>query len=249
MAPQTACFIVIGNEILSGRTQDANTVVLAHALNCQGIKLEETRTIPDIRERIISTLNECRTRFDFIFTSGGIGPTHDDITSSSIADALGLPLTCHEETFTLLEKCFEPGSFNKARQRMAWFPQGAEPIKSDISVAPGFSIKNIYVMAGVPSIFHSMVNWLVPRLPKGKPLQSLSWYGFNVYESSIAEPLTKLQEEYPTLDLGSYPFEKGEKKGVALVAKGYDAQSVQEAGKRIKLILQNIKATPFEGDP
>lgn len=249
MSPQSACFIIIGNEILSGRTQEANTVVLSQNLNRQGIKLEEIRVIPDIESRIITTINECRNRFDFIFTSGGIGPTHDDITSASIAKALGLPFVCHQETFKILEKAFKPGTFNEAGQRMAWFPEGAEPIRSSVSVAPGFSIDNIYVMAGVPSIFRSMTEWLIPRLPKGPALCSKAWYGFDIYESLIAKSFSALQNAYPMLDLGSYPFNRDGRNGVALVAKGYDAQAVNEAGAKLKSIIESVKVTPFEGEP
>ncbi|MDF7674392.1 competence/damage-inducible protein A [Acetobacteraceae bacterium ESL0709] len=249
MSPQTACFIVIGNEILSGRTQEANTVVLAQALNRQGIKLDEIRTIPDIEERIVSTINDCRARFDFVFTSGGIGPTHDDITSESVARALKVPFVCHQETYDLLRNAFKPGTFNQAGQRMAWFPEGAEPIRSSVSIAPGFSIANIYVMAGVPTIFRSMVEWLIPRLPKGAPLCSKAWYGYNIYESRIANSLSELQKAYPMLDLGSYPFNHGDKKGVALVAKGYDEKAVEEAGAKLRLIIESIEVTPFEGEP
>lgn len=249
MASRTACFLVIGNEILSGRTQDANVRVLAQALNHQGIRLVEVRVIPDIPAHIITTVNECRARFDLLFTSGGIGPTHDDITAACIAEAFNVPLICHEESFRQLEALFPAGSFNKARQRMAWLPQGSTPIKNSVSTAPGFSLGNVHVMAGVPRIFQAMVSWLIPQLEAGSPLSSVSWYSYNVYEGDLAEPLTALQHDYPMLDIGSYPFDAGPKRGVALVAKGYDDQAVSHAGAALKHLLQSLGFTPLEGDP
>ncbi|MUG79142.1 competence/damage-inducible protein A [Bombella sp. ESL0380] len=249
MAPRTACFLVIGNEILSGRTQDANIRVLAQALNGRGIRLLEVRVIPDIPEHIITTINDCRARFDLLFTSGGIGPTHDDITAACVAEAFGVPLTCHEESFHQLKALFPAGEFNKARQRMAWLPKGATPIENSVSTAPGFSLGNVHVMAGVPRIFQAMVGWLMPRLEGGAPLTSASWYSYNVYEGDLAEALTAIQHDFPTLDIGSYPFDEGQKRGVALVAKGYDAEAVTLAGAALRTLLASLGFTPLEGDP
>lgn len=249
MSPRTACFLIIGNEILSGRTQDSNLHVLAQALNQQGIRLLEARVIPDIRSHIINTVNECRSRFDFIFTSGGIGPTHDDITASAVAEAFNVPLICHEESFKALEALFPPGEFNQARQRMAWLPQAATPIKNSVSTAPGFSLGNVHVMAGVPHIFQAMVKWLVPQLEAGIPLSSQSWYSYDVYEGDLAAQLTQLQERFPTLDLGSYPFGRGQKRGVALLAKGYDSTAVSKAGAALKALLETLGYLAIEGDP
>lgn len=249
MSPKTACFLVIGNEILSGRTQDTNTRVLAHLLNTQGIQLSEVRIIPDISSRIVNTLNDCRARFDMVFTSGGIGPTHDDITAECVAEAFGVPLRCHQESFHALEKLFAPGTFNSARQKMAWFPEQATPITNTISTAPGFSIGNVYVMAGVPSIFQAMATWLIPQLASDTPLSACSWHAFNLYEGDLAEGLTSLQERFNTLDLGSYPFQRQNKRGVALVAKGYDASLVKQAGKAIQSLLNELGVTPIHGEP
>lgn len=249
MAPRTACFLVIGNEILSGRTQDANIQVLAHALNGRGIRLMEVRVIPDIAERIITTVNDCRARFDLVFTSGGIGPTHDDITAACVAEAFNVPLKCHEESFRALEVLFPPGEFNKARQRMAWLPEGATPISNSVSTAPGFSLGNVHVMAGVPRIFQAMTEWLAPQLEAGVPLTSASWYSYDVYEGDLAEKLTAIQQEFSMLDIGSYPFENGSGRGVALVAKGYDSEAVIRAGSALEALLQELGFTPEEGDP
>lgn len=249
MSPKTACFLVIGNEVLSGRTQDTNTQTLAHALNAQGIQLSEVRIIPDIAQRIIQAITECRARFDMVFTSGGIGPTHDDITSECVAEAFGVAMRCHEESFHALKALFDPGSFNAARQKMAWLPEGATPIKNSISTAPGFSLGNVHVMAGVPSIFHAMVQWLIPQLDAGAPLTMCSWHAFDIYEGDLAHDLTMLQARFKTLDLGSYPFRRNDKRGVALVAKGYDPHAVQEAGKELKLLIARLGVTPLSGEP
>lgn len=248
MAPRTACFLVIGNEILSGRTQDANIRVLAHALNGRGIRLMEVRVIPDITDHIIATVNDCRARFDLLFTSGGIGPTHDDITAACVAEAFNVPLTRHEDSFRQLEALFPAGEFNRARQRMAWLPEGATPIKNSVSTAPGFSLGNVHVMAGVPRIFHAMIDWLAPQLEAGAPLTSASWYSHDVYEGDLADRLTAIQQDFPMLDIGSYPFEHGSERGVALVAKGYDADTVIRAGSALKDLLQTLGFTPEEGD-
>ncbi|MXV36122.1 MULTISPECIES: molybdopterin-binding protein [unclassified Saccharibacter] len=249
MSPKTACFLVIGNEVLSGRTRDSNTQTLAHALNAQGITLSEVRVIPDIPQRIIDAVTECRARFDMVFTSGGIGPTHDDITTACIAEAFGVALRCHQESYDALHALFPAEAFNQARQKMAWLPEGSTPIKNTVSTAPGFSIGNVHVMAGVPSIFRAMVQWLVPQLEAGAPLTMCSWHAFNVYEGTFAEALTTLQGDFKTIDLGSYPFARGDKHGVALVAKGYDSHAVQEAGRALKSLLTQIGVTPISGEP
>ncbi len=249
MAPRTACFLVIGNEILSGRTQEANVRVLAQSLNGRGIRLLEVRIIPDIPDHIIRTVNDCRARFDLLFTSGGIGPTHDDITAACVAEAFGVPLLCHEDSFRRLEVLFPAGQFNKARQRMAWLPEGATPIENSVSTAPGFSLGNVHVMAGVPRIFQAMVEWLMPHLEAGAPLTSVSWHSYDIYEGDLAEKLTAIQHEFPMLDIGSYPFDEGKKRGVALVAKGYDADAVTRAGATLHDLIATLGFSPLEGDP
>ncbi|GBR69866.1 competence/damage-inducible protein A [Gluconobacter kanchanaburiensis] len=250
MLQKTACFLVIGNEILSGRTQDANTRVLAQALNAQGIRLMEVRVIPDIDEWIIRTVRECSAAFDLVFTSGGIGPTHDDITAECVATAMGAPLVRHEESFSLLEAALGKERFNTARQRMAYLPEGATPILNTVSVAPGFSIGNVHVMAGVPAIFASMVAWLVPQLEKGAPLVSASWHAVGLKEGDFASDLATLQETFPTIDLGSYPYHLPEGSGgVALVAKGYDAGIVEKAALAIHDLIMAHGREPLSGEP
>ncbi len=168
----TACLLVIGNEVLSGRTQDANIRFIAKGLGERGIPLREVRVIPDVPATIIGTVNEVRAKFDYVFTTGGIGPTHDDITSECIAAAFGVPWEPHPEAWARMERSYKPGEFNAARQRMATMPRGATLIDNAMSVAPGFQIGNVYVMAGVPRVMQSMFEWLAPRLKGGAPVVS-----------------------------------------------------------------------------
>ena len=167
----TACLLVIGNEVLSGRTRDANIQFLATGLGNLGIPLREVRVIPDVPETIIATVNEVREKFDYVFTTGGIGPTHDDITSECVAAAFGVPWEPHPVAWPRMEASYKPGEFNAARQRMATMPRGAKLIENSISVAPGFQMENVYVMAGVPRVMQSMFEWLAPRLEGGAKIE------------------------------------------------------------------------------
>lgn len=245
----TACLLIIGNEILSGRTQDANIRFLATGLGEIGIALDEVRVIPDRAPRIISAVSECRARFDHVFTTGGIGPTHDDITAACVAEAIGVPLEIHEESFRALEDYLGKEKFNAARQRMAMLPRGATPIANSVSVAPGFTIANVHVMAGVPRIMQAMFNALKPSLKGGAPLTSVAWYS-DLREGTLAEGLAEIQAHFPDLDLGSYPFERDDgRRGVTLVAKGYDTELVAEAGKQIRALILALGAEPVSGEP
>ncbi|QDH17506.1 competence/damage-inducible protein A [Swingsia samuiensis] len=250
MSQKNACFLVIGNEVLSGRTKDANTQVLAKALNERGIRLLEVRVIPDIEDHIIRTVRECKASFDIVFTSGGIGPTHDDITTQCIAKAMGVPLILDEPSSKALEEHLGKERFNKACQKMAYLPQGATPIENKVSIAPGFSIENVHVMAGVPSIFAYMVSWLVPQLEAGVPLSSKSWHAPGLKEGQFADDLEALQHQFPSIDIGSYPYQLPDGvKGVALVAKGYDAQVVNDAAHTLHDLIVAYGQKPISGDP
>ncbi len=185
----TACLLVIGNEVLSGRTQDANIRFLAKGLGEIGIPLREVRVIPDVPATIIGTVNEVRAKFDYVFTTGGIGPTHDDITSECIAAAFGVPWEPHPDAWARMERSYKPGEFNAARQRMATMPRGATLIDNAMSVAPGFQIGNVYVMAGVPRVMQSMFEWLAPRLKGGAPIVSRAVHVSGLAEGIIAAPL------------------------------------------------------------
>ena len=245
----TACLLVIGNEVLSGRTQDANIKFLATRLGEIGIPLREVRVIPDIRETIIATLNEVRAKFDHVFTTGGIGPTHDDITSECVAGAFGVPWEPHPEAWSRLERHYKPGDFNPARQRMATMPRGATLIDNAISIAPGFTIGNVHVLAGVPRIMQSMFEALAPTLQGGPPIASRTVHANGVVEGRIAEGLAAIQARWPALDIGSYPYYRMGGGGVALVAKGTDAEAVEAAARDITMLLRAVGSQPVQGEP
>jgi molybdenum cofactor synthesis domain-containing protein len=238
----TACLLIIGNEVLSGRTRDANLQFLATRLGEIGIPMREARVIPDVPEVIIGTVNEVRAKFDHVFTTGGIGPTHDDITSECVAQAFGVPWEVHEETRAIMAADYArrtpPVEMNAARLRMATLPRGAVPIRSAATTAPGFTMGNVHVMAGVPSIMRSMFEALAPGLEGGTPIVSRSVHANMVYEGQIADGLTAIQARYPALDLGSYPYYLGAGSGgVALVAKGTDPAAVEQAAEEMFALL------------
>ncbi|MBV9734493.1 MAG: competence/damage-inducible protein A [Acidisphaera sp.] len=248
-ANPTACLLVIGNEVLSGRTQDANIRFVATRLGAIGMPLSEVRVIPDIPERIIGTLNEVRARFNHVFTTGGIGPTHDDITSECVAAAFGVPWEPHPEAWARMEASYKPGEFNAARQRMATMPRGAALIDNPVSVAPGFSIGNVHVMAGVPRIMQAMLDGLLPRLPRGVPVVSRAVHTTGLPEGRIAEGLAAIQGRFPDADIGSYPFYRPGGNGVAIVAKGIDAQRADAAIAEVSALMRELGATPVMGEP
>jgi len=251
----TACLIIIGNEVLSGRTRDANLQFLATRLGELGIPMREARVIPDVPETIIATVNEVRARHAHVFTTGGIGPTHDDITSECVARAFGVPWEVHEETRALMAADYArrdpPVEFNAARMRMATLPRGAVPIRCDETSAPGFTIGNVHVMAGVPRIMRSMFEALAPGLERGTPVVSRTVHAHGVYEGNIADGLSAIQARFPALDLGSYPYYRkdGLGGGVALVAKGTDAAAVEEAGREMAALLRDAGGEAREGEP
>ena len=244
----TACIVVIGNEVLSGRTQDANTVFLARRLGELGIPLREVRIIPDVADTIVATVNELRARYDHVFTTGGIGPTHDDITSECIAAAFGVPWEKQPEVWARMEAHYAPGTFNAARQRMATMPRGAVLIDNG-HIAPGFSLANVHVMAGVPSIMRLMFEALAPRLQGGTPVVSRSVHATGVREGDIAAGLTEIQQRYPALDLGSYPYFREGASGVAIVAKGTDATLAEAAIDAVTALFTRLGSHPVAGEP
>jgi molybdenum cofactor synthesis domain-containing protein len=249
MTNPTAAIIIIGNEILSGRTQDVNVNFLAKRLAARGISLQEVRVIPDIPARIINTVNEMRAAYDEIFTTGGIGPTHDDITSECVAAAFGVPWEPHPETFAAMEAHMPQGQFNAARQRMATMPRGATPIPNPISIAPGFTIANVHVMAGVPRIMQAMYDALEPSLPAGTPIAMRTVYGLGVMEGSIAAGLSAIQDRFANVDLGSYPFRKDGTGGVAIVAKGTDPALLESAITEASQLIAAQGIEPVQGEP
>jgi molybdenum cofactor synthesis domain-containing protein len=244
----TAAILIIGNEILSGRTQDINVQFIAKRLAELGIKLQEVRVIPDVPGRIIGAVNELRAAYDQVFTTGGIGPTHDDITSECVAAAFGVAWEHHAETFAMMQERMGE-NFNTARQRMATMPHGAKPIANSVSLAPGFSIGNVHVMAGVPRIMQAMFLALEPDLPRGVPIAMRAVYGLGVMEGSIAAGLSAIQDRFPELDLGSYPFRRESAGGVAIVAKGTDIAAIEAAIVAATALIAAQNATPVQGEP
>ena len=213
-----AAILIIGNEILSGRTQDTNTSTLAKWLNSLGVKVGEVRVIPDIEETIINSVNLLRKQYNYVFTSGGIGPTHDDITSESISKAFKLPYEKHEEGYKILEAYYKPGEFNDGRQKMIWMPKGANLILNPTSGAPGFYVENVFVLPGVPSILKSMLGGIKNKIVGGNPIISHT-ISLRTFESHIAESLTVVQKKYDNVEIGSYPFFQAGKLGVSIVIR------------------------------
>lgn len=228
----TAALIIIGNEILSGRTQDANLAFLAIELNEAGIQLREVRVVPDAEADIVEAVNALRVKFDHVFTTGGIGPTHDDITSASIAKALGLPYGRHPEAERRLLAYYPPEKVNPARMKMAETPEGAELIDNPVSVAPGFTIANVHVLPGVPSILQAMWPGLRPRLKGGAVVVSKTITVF-CPEGEIAKPLGEIQARHPTVEIGSYPFMRQERFGTSLVLRSVDAAAINAAAEAV----------------
>ncbi len=240
----TACLIVIGNEILSGRTRDANLQYLAQRLNEWGVRLQEARVIPDIEKTIVDTLNECRAAFDYVFTTGGIGPTHDDITSASVAKAFGVGLVLDQVSFDAMAARYaNPTDFNEARRKMCFIPEGATTIENAVSIAPGFQIGNVFVMAGVPSIMRAMVDNLQNRLVGGAPVVSRSVATF-LGEGAVAQQLSAIQDRYPDIDIGSYPFFRDGKFGTSLVLRGTDLGELETALEEVVAMIRGLGTEP-----
>lgn len=234
-----AALIIIGNEILSGRTQDTNTQFLAKKLNTLGIRLQEVRVIPDDEAVIIATINALKACFNYIFTTGGIGPTHDDITSAAIAKAFGVPLILHEEARRRLASHYAEGELNEARLKMAHVPEGATLIDNPISNAPGFIIGNVYVMAGVPRIMQAMFEGIASGLRGGKVVESRDIRIYQL-EGVIAQGFEALQQRYPGVEMGSYPFSEEGRLGTSLVLRADDVALLEQAFAEVKAFVAGI---------
>jgi molybdenum cofactor synthesis domain-containing protein len=247
----TAAVLVIGDEILSGRTQDVNIATIARFLGGLGIDLSEARCVPDIEEEIVAATNALRNRYTYLFTTGGIGPTHDDITADAIGKAFKVPVEHHPEAMALLAARYAPGEFNERRQRMARVPKGANLIKNPISVAPGFQIENVFVMAGVPKIMQAMLEDVAPRLKRGVTVKSLS-FTVRLPEGRIAAALAEIQGRHPGVTIGSYPFFAGEgplpgrggTAGTTLIVRGRMESEVEAAGHEIEALARALGVEP-----
>jgi len=243
----TAAMIVIGDEVLSGRTRDANTNYLARQLTEMGIALREARVVPDERDAIVEAVNGLRTKVDYVFTSGGIGPTHDDITADSVAAAFGVPISVREDARAILVAFYPPGDLNDARLRMARIPEGAELILNPLSQAPGFRLENVFVMAGVPNIFAELFESARPMLKGGAP--TLAWsLRAPVQEGEMATDLGEVAARHPGVSIGSYPFFRGGL-GATLVARSTDRAALEAAVKDLRAMLTRLGAATISETP
>ena len=227
-----AAILIIGNEILSGRTQDTNTSTIALWLNSIGVKVQEVRIIPDIEETIISTVNKLRISNHYVFTTGGIGPTHDDITAQSISKAFNLDYEVHKEAYKILETYYKPGEFNEGRQKMVWMPKNAKLILNPTSGAPGFNVENVFCLPGVPSILKSMLGGLKNEIVGGDPILS-NTISLRTVESEIAESLTNVQNNNKDVEIGSYPFFQAGKLGVSIVIRSENQSKIDQSRLQI----------------
>jgi molybdenum cofactor synthesis domain-containing protein len=236
---KTASILVIGNEILSGRVQDRNISFLAKKLSELGVKLVEVRIVLDIKNDIIVAINELRANYDYVFTTGGIGPTHDDITSESISEAFGVEYERNEFAYRMiLDMYLERGEeLNSAREKMAFMPKGAELISNDITKCPGFKIENVFVMAGIPEIMQNMFSYIENSLERSDPIISHS-IKVHAGESIIAEDLEKIQKRHIEIDIGSYPFKFEEKHMTEIVFKGKNEKEIESAKDEFTEIIK-----------
>ncbi len=238
----TAAILAIGDELLSGRTKDKNIGHLADMLLLAGIDLKEVRIVADEEDAIVEALNALRTKYDYVFTSGGIGPTHDDITADAVSKAFGVACHHDEKAMALLGDMYKRREmeFTEARQRMARMPVGAKHIPNPVSTAPGFNIGNVYVMAGVPQVFQAMVDAVIPTLRTGTPVLSLAIscpYG----EGDIGTPLAAIQKAHPETSIGSYPRYVGQKFSTEIVVRGRSQGVIDAAGADVAAMIEGIR--------
>tara|TARA_B100000530_G_scaffold119722_1_gene74575 strand:+ start:9832 stop:10560 length:729 start_codon:yes stop_codon:yes gene_type:complete len=234
----TACVLIIGNEILSGKTQDTNLQFLGSELAKRGVSLKEARVLVDEKNDIVKTLNECRTRYDYVITTGGIGPTHDDITSECVAAAFGRELVLNDEAVACLTQ--RSRELNEARLKMAHIPKGAELIDNPVSNAPGFRLDNVFVLAGIPSVARGMFATFADSLETGETIISKS---LDVYipEGDLAAPLGDIAQRYPTVEIGSYPFSRDGRYGANLVVRAMSSSTVDKVLEEIESAMQLLE--------
>lgn len=237
MSDPTAALIVIGNEVLSGRTRDVHTTFLAKELGTIGIRLVEVRIIPDVTEQIVQTVNALRPIVSYVFTTGGIGPTHDDITSAAVARAFQVPLIYHPDAVRRLEAYYQHQPLNEARLKMAQVPEGATLIDNPISSAPGYCIENVYVMAGVPPIMQVMFAAIRPMLRGGNIVHSRELTAY-VSESHIAADLSAIQSAFPDVEIGSYPFRDDQRHGTHLVLRSIHVHALEQATTKVDALIK-----------
>ena len=238
----TAGIIIIGNEVLSGRTKDINTSTLAKWLNSLGIEVKEVRVIPDNETTIIETVNILRKKFNYIFTTGGIGPTHDDITSESISKAFKIEYGFHKEAYSILEKYYKPDEFTEGRQKMSKMPISAKLILNPTSGAPGFNVENVFCLPGVPSILQSMIGGLNNILVGGDPIENIT-ISLRTVESEIAKSITEIQNKNRDVEIGSYPFFRAGKLGVSIVIRSSNKNKLNKCNSEV---LEFVKSKSIE---
>lgn len=240
--PQTvsAAILVIGDEILSGRTKDKNIGYIADMLTQVGVDLKEARVVSDDEHCIVEALNALRARYDYVFTTGGIGPTHDDITADCVAMAFGVSIDEHPEALELLRGRYGDLELTQARRRMARIPDGAQLIKNKMTVAPGFWIGNVIVMAGVPSIMQVMLDEVLPHLQTGQKMLSIS-VATGLREGDLSEPLRQLAESYDDVTFGSYPFYDGVRFDTSLVARSRDENALKRAEQDLLNLVEMVR--------
>ena len=233
-----ASLIIIGNEILSGRTQDKNLSYLANWLNEIGIQLAEVRVIRDEEEIVVESVNYLRSTYDYVFTTGGIGPTHDDITSLCIAKAFGVELEINSGALDILKEYYKDGELTDARMKMTKMPVGSELIENPVSRAPGFKMDNVFVLAGIPSIMQGMLEGARKHLTGGEVVKSKSIDVFTP-ESNVADALTDLQNKYSEVEIGSYPFNKDNRFGTSVVMRSSDEERLNNCESDLKELMKN----------
>lgn len=240
----TASVLIIGNEILSGQVQDLNLQYLAKRLHDLGIHLRETRVVADVEGDIVHVVNRLRARYDYVFTTGGIGPTHDDITAHAIAKAFSLPIERNPEAVSRIFKKYPQRGPKDSRFKMCEIPKSATLIDNPISTAPGFQVENVFVLAGIPAIAQAMFEEIVPRLKEGMPRFARSVF-CAIIEGKIASDLARIQESFEDIEIGSYPYWLKEKdKGVRIVLKGLDEARVHAATKHVIKMFEQQACSP-----
>ncbi len=240
---KTAAILIIGNEILSGRTQDRNIQYIAERMTQIGIVMSEVRVVPDIPTRISTAVRDLSDAYDYVFTTGGIGPTHDDITADNVAEAFGVALEENKDAVAMLKAYYGAEGLTKSRLRMARIPVGAQLIPNQVTSAPGFIIKNVHVMAGVPRIMQDMLTHILPSLHGGAPILS-STVTCELTESILAEDLTALQAENPDVEIGSYPYYAQGNLGVSLVARTTDAERLENVAQALEALVEKLGGAP-----
>ena len=241
----TAAMLVIGNEVLSGRTQDENLQFIGNRLTELGIELREARVIPDDEAMIVSAVNQARAAYDYVFTSGGIGPTHDDITADCIAKAFGRSIDHHPDAVAVLKANYPARILNEDRMRMARMPADVSLVPNPVSHAPGFRVENVYVFAGVPSVMRAMFECIVHELDGGDPVLSNTVAAL-LAEGALAAPLRRLQAQFKDVDIGSYPFYRRNQFGTSVVLRARDPHQLSEATVAYRAVIRELGAQPIE---